>query len=185
VTDRCYNRPCVDLATYALVTQGLAPYRLRFNQMVKNPRDGRAKSLRGEQIPIKRAWLALRERPIKGSYAPNVKRWLCPCGAQKFHSYLLCKHLVQALPVPSPNWWTTIIQQHEPPFYDIRDLLPEDEREAAPSPAALVPRYWARQDSAPSHHSLPLTVSQDLVSGTHAPYLMTELFAGFFSSKGP
>jgi hypothetical protein len=42
-----YNRPCVDLATYTLVTQGIAPYRLRFNRIVKNPRDGRAKGLQG------------------------------------------------------------------------------------------------------------------------------------------
>jgi hypothetical protein len=48
-----YNRPRVDLATYALVTHGIAPYRVRFNQIVKNPRDGRAKALRGEQLPIK------------------------------------------------------------------------------------------------------------------------------------
>jgi len=123
----CYNRPRVDFATYALVTQGIAPYRVCFNQIIKNPRDGRARHLRGEQIPIKRTWLALRQHPIKGLYNTDVKHWLCRCGAQKYHSYLLCKHLVQALPLPSADWWTTVVRRHTVPFYDIRKLLPESE----------------------------------------------------------
>ena len=182
-----YNRPRVDFAMYALVTQGLASYRLRLNRIVRDPRDGRAKSLHGEQIPIQRAWLALYKRPLKGSYDTNVKLWLCSCGTQKFHSYLLCKHLVQALPLPSADWWATIIRRHTPPFYDIRGLLPESEREAAPIPAVLGPRYWTRQDSAASQRSLPrpLTASQNLVSGTHGPYLMIELLAGVLPSTGP
>ena len=121
-----YNRPRVDFATYALVTQSIPPYRVRFNEIVKNPRDGRAKILHGEQIPIKKAWLDLCTRPIKGTYATNVRLWTCSCGAQKYHSYLLCKHLVQALPVPGADWWATVFRRHTLPFYDILELLPED-----------------------------------------------------------
>jgi len=72
-----YNRPWVDFATYALVTQGIAPYRVHFNQIIKNPQDGCARHLHGEQIPIKHAWLALRQRLIKGLYNTDVKHWLC------------------------------------------------------------------------------------------------------------
>ena len=159
-----YNRPRVDLATYALVTQGIPPYRVRFNRIVRDPRDGRAKCLRGEQIPIKRAWLALRKRPNSGTCKPDIKWWLCPCGAQKYHSYLLCKHLVQALPVPNADWWANVIRRHTAPFYDIRELLPEHERETAPSPAALGPRYWTARGSSPFEHSSPLAAPQVLVS---------------------
>jgi hypothetical protein len=180
-----YNRPRMDFATYALVTQGIAPYRVRFNKIIRNPRNGRAKLLCGEQIPIKRAWLALRKRPIMGLYDMDVGLWLCSCGAQKYHPYLLCKHLVQALPLPSPDWWANVIRLHTAPFYDIRDLLPENQRESAPKPATLGPRYWTRQDSAGLQHSLPPMASQSLVSGPHAPYIMTELRAGIISSKGP
>jgi hypothetical protein len=35
-----YNRPRVDFATYALVTQGITPYRVRFNKIIRNPRMG-------------------------------------------------------------------------------------------------------------------------------------------------
>jgi hypothetical protein len=139
-----FNRPRVDFATYALVTQGIAPYRICFNQIIKNPRNGRARSLHGEQIPIKCAWLALHQRPIKGAYDTNIKYWLCSCGAQKYHSYLLCKHLIQALPLPSADWRTTVVWRHTAPFYDIRELLPENERVTAPLPAALGPRHWLR-----------------------------------------
>lgn len=96
-----YNRPRVDFATYALVTQGIAPYRVRFNRIVRNPRDGRAKMLRGDRLPIMRAWLALLKRPIIGSYKTDTGLWLCDCGTQKYHSYLLCKHIVQDLPFPA------------------------------------------------------------------------------------
>jgi hypothetical protein len=169
-----FNCPRVDFATYALVTQGLAPYQVRFNQIMKNPRDGRARRLHGEQIPIKHAWLALRQRPIKGVYDTNVKHWLCSCRAQKYHSYLLCKHLVQALPLPSADWWTTIVQRHMAPFYDIRELLLENERVIAPSPAALGPLHWLIRDCPVSRSCSPLTASQNLVSSNHDPSVLDD-----------
>ena len=165
-----FNRPRVDFVTYALITQGVALYWVHFNRIIKNPRDGCARALHGEQIPIKRAWLALRQHPIKGVYDTNIKYWLCSCGAQKYHSYLLCKHLVQALPLPSTDWWATIVRWHTPPFYDIRDLLPEDERATAPPPAALGPHHWLRRDYPVSlQNGLHITVSQNLVSSIHDP----------------
>ena len=142
------------------------------------------KILCGEQVLIKHAWLALRKCPIKGSYETDVKRWLCSCGAQKYHSYLLCKHLVQALPLPGPDWWANVIRWHTAPFYDVCELLPEAEREAAPIPDALGPQYWTRQEPPLLQHSLPLAVSQNLVSGTYGPYSMTKPLA-VLSSKGP
>ena len=162
-----FNRPRVDFATYSLVTQGIAPYRVRFNNITRNPRDGRAKILHGEQVPIKRAWLALRKRPVNGTYDTDVKHWLCSCGAQKYHSYLLCKHLVKNLPLPSADWWATVVRRHKPPFYDIRELLPEDERETAPPPDALGPRHWLRRDSLVLQDGFPLNASQNLVSTIH------------------
>ena len=163
-----HNQPCIDLATYALVTQGIPPYWVRFNNIVNNPRDGRAKPLQGEQIPIKRAWLALYNRPTKGSYDTDVKLWLCSCGAQKYHLYLLCKHLIQKLPLPNDEWWADVVRRHTAPFYNIIDLLPESERQSAPIAAALGPRYWIGEGSALLQRALPLTVAQNLVSGTHS-----------------
>ena len=104
-----YNRPRVDFATYALVTQALPPYRNKLNRILDDPRKGRASFLNGEQVPIKKAWLKLYAREIKGKYDTNILQWTCTCGAQKYHAYLLCKHLVKELPRPDANWWTTIV----------------------------------------------------------------------------
>ena len=40
----------IDLATYALVTQGIPSYRVRFIWTVRDPRDGRAKCLRRSDV---------------------------------------------------------------------------------------------------------------------------------------
>ena len=179
-----YNRPHVDFATYALVTQGIPPYRLRFNQIVNDPRDGRARSLRGEQQALRRLWLILFNRKSEGSYITDVNLWLCDCGMQKYNSYLLCKHLVQLLPLPNPDWWATVVQRHTPPFYDIRELLPEAQRASAPIPSALGSRYWDEQDSPLLQDSTPVTALQKFVSITNCPYLIAERLAGQLSSKG-
>ena len=104
-----HNHPRVDFATYALVTQALPSYRNKLVRILDDPRKGRATNLTGEQIPIKKAWLLLLNKEIKGKYDTNVVHWTCSCSAQKYHSYLLCKHLVQALPHPDPDWWTTVV----------------------------------------------------------------------------
>ena len=179
-----HNRPRVNLAVYALVTQAVPPYRVCLNEIVDDPRNGHAKSLRGEQVLIKTVWLALRKRLIGGSYDTDEKLWLCSCGAQKYHSYLLCKHLVQKVALPDERWWAEVVRRHTVPFYNIIDLLPKSEQASAPRPDAMGLRYWTRQESAPLLRSSPLTASQDLVSATHDSYLKTELLAGPLPKEG-
>ena len=65
--------------------------------------------LHGEQILIKQAWLALYKQEAMGSYDTNKLQWMCSCGAQKYHSYLLCKHLVKAVGRPELDWWATVV----------------------------------------------------------------------------
>ena len=137
-----YNRPRVDFATYALVTQALLAYRKKLVRILDDPRKGRAASLNGEQIPIKKAWLALHARKIGGEYDTDILRWTCSCGTQKYHSYLLCKHLVKKVRIPDPDWWATIVRRHVPPFYDIRDLLSSEDRAKAPEPEKLGDHSW-------------------------------------------
>ena len=137
-----YNCPRVDFATYALVTQALPAYRNKLVRILDDPCKGRAATLNGEQIPIKKAWLTLHSRESRGEYDTDILRWTCSCGAQKYHSYLLCKHLVKKVRVPDPNWWATIVRHHIPPFYDIRDLLSPEERARAPEPAKLGNHLW-------------------------------------------
>ena len=118
-----YNRPPLDLAIYAIVTKSLPPYRHTLSQILGDARAGRAKSLTHFQQAFKRSWEKLRKVPIRGSYLTDLATFTCDCGAQKYHSYLLCKHLVHAAvttcgPIPS-SWWPDATRYHIPPFYTI------------------------------------------------------------------
>ena len=137
-----YNCPRVDFATYALVTQALLAYRNKVVRILDNPRKGCAAALHGEQIPIKKAWLLLLAREIRGIYDTNECEWTCSCGMQKYHPYLLCKHLVHKVPHPHAEWWMTLVRHHTPPFYDIRELLPLEDRAGAPEPKVLGNHSW-------------------------------------------
>src|SRR6266404_4245061 len=129
-----YNCPRVDFTTYTLVTQALPAYRHKLIRITNDPCQGQAPSINGSQVPIKKAWLMLCKREIRGQYDMDVLHWTCSCGAQKYHSYLLCKHLIQAMPLPNADWWTTIVQHPTPPFYNVRALLSPDVQARAPEP---------------------------------------------------
>ena len=137
-----HNCPRVDFATYALVTQTLPVYRHKLLRIISNPREGRAPALHGKQAPIHNAWLTLYDTKISGTYDTNVEKWTCSCGTQKYHSYMLCKHLVQLLPRPGPDWWATVIRRPTIPFYDIRGLLSPEARARVPEPDELGNYSW-------------------------------------------
>ena len=152
-----HNRPRVDFVTFSLVTQALPLYRHKLSKILNDPRKGRAGSLSGEQIPIKKAWIDLYHREANGHYDINVLQWTCSCGNQKYHSYLLCKHLVKKFPLPKPEWWTTVYRRHTPPFYDILDFLSAEERARAPKPEELGNLSWlARMPDAPVGANTPV-----------------------------
>ena len=123
-----YNRPPVDLTTRVLVTQLTPQYRLSLALLLQTQRSGRPQAPGHFQEALKKSWTRLLAIPIKGSYVTDVLRWTCDCGSQKYHSYLLCKHLVQAANHDISNrWWTTVIRYHIQPFYliPVDGLLPE------------------------------------------------------------
>jgi len=151
-----YNRPRVDFATYALVTQALPGYRHKVVRILNDPRKGRATALHGEQKPIKKAWLLLRDKDTRGEYDTKEFDWTCSCGAQKYHPYLLCKHLVQKVPRPEAKWWATLVRFHTLPFYDICELLTPERQAIAPEPEVLGDHLWlARMPGMPVGPSAP------------------------------
>ena len=161
-----YNCPRVDFATFALVMQALPGYRHKLLRILNDPREGQATTLHGEQIPIKKVWLLLRDRPINGEYITKVDEWTCSCGRQKFHSYLLCKHLIQEVARPPPEWWATIVQRHTPPFYNVHKLLTPEARAIAPEPEVLGNCLWLARmpdtsvgPNAPAVPALPVRIA--------------------------
>jgi hypothetical protein len=114
-----YNRPPADLAVHALVTKSIPPYRHTLSTLISIRRGGRPQALTHMQEAFKRAWEHLLTVPIKGTYTTNIMKWTCDCGAQKYHAYLLCKHLVHAAGRLPSNWWATATRFHVPPFYTV------------------------------------------------------------------
>jgi hypothetical protein len=115
-----YNRPPVDLATYAIVTKALPPYRVKLATHLGNTREGRAALPTHEQAAFKRAFDRLRKATINNShYSTNVATWTCDCGSQKYHAQLMCKHLVQAAGAPPAAWWVSVKRYYVPPFYTV------------------------------------------------------------------
>ncbi|KAI0084744.1 hypothetical protein BDY19DRAFT_1025393, partial [Irpex rosettiformis] len=103
-----YNRPRVDLTLYALVRSSIPPYRITLASFLQARGGGRPQGLSNMQEAFKKAWQCLRTVPIKGQYVTDIEQWKCDCGAQKYHAYLLCKHLVQTVGDIPVSWWTRV-----------------------------------------------------------------------------
>ena len=58
---------------------------------------------------------------------------------------MLCKHLVQAVPCPSPDWWSMVIQCPTWPFYNICNLLSLQDQAQIPGPEPLGNYVWLKQ----------------------------------------
>ncbi|KAH9895893.1 hypothetical protein C8Q73DRAFT_758343 [Cubamyces lactineus] len=114
-----YNRPPLDLAVYAIITRTLPPYRLTISKITGTHRAARAPSLSYAQQQLKKAWDRLLKVPLRGSYTTDIANWTCDCGSQKYHSHLLCKHLVQKAGRPPASWWPTAVRYHIAPFYTV------------------------------------------------------------------
>lgn len=119
LTLHMYNRPPLDLATWAIVTKTLPPYRRTLAVLLTDTSNGRPRGLTTMQKAFKRSWKRAAKAPTKGAYDTNVAAWTCDCGAQKYHAYLLCKHLVQKAGLPPVSWWARASRYHIAPFYTV------------------------------------------------------------------
>ena len=144
-----YNRPPVDLAVYALVRGSILPYRVTLSHILTTRPGGRPKGLSNMQEMFKKSWQRLTTVPIKGKYATNTTQWTYDCGAQKYHAYLLCKHLVQAVGDVPSSWWTRVQRFYTPPFFtvpingEVSERRPESDRPCG----AVIPHTVDTSDS--------------------------------------
>ncbi|KAI0338852.1 hypothetical protein BDW22DRAFT_1337423, partial [Trametopsis cervina] len=125
-----FNRPSLDLANFMIITKTIPNYRSTLDTLLTFRGGGRPKSLTQMQKAFKASWERLQSSPIKGKYITDITQWTCDCGAQKYHAYLLCKHLVQAVGPVAPEWWLSATRYHIPPFYtlDASAKKPEQQR---------------------------------------------------------
>ncbi|KAJ7191824.1 hypothetical protein B0H12DRAFT_1004452, partial [Mycena haematopus] len=89
---------------------------------------GRARAPTTLQASFKKSWNILAKRKIRRTdYAVDIERWTCSCGHQKYNAHHLCKHLVQAVPPPSVNFWVEINRRRTMPLYRHPELHSKDE----------------------------------------------------------
>jgi hypothetical protein len=113
-----HARIAADYAISVLVKDTIKVYRDRvLKHTERNPRKGHTPMMTAEQRSFKIAWEKLSEAKIKGTYKTDPATWTCNCGAQKYHSHLLCKHPVQSVPRPSDDWWPQVIRYSVHLFY--------------------------------------------------------------------
>jgi hypothetical protein len=113
-----HARVSADMSIHLLCKETIARSRIRLlKHTPDDPRRGRKKKLSAEQAAMKKKWMELTKAKIKGTYRTDPNMWTCNCGSQKYNAFLLCKHLVQSVPVPSPDWWPEAVRYSVPPFY--------------------------------------------------------------------
>ena len=111
-------RPRLDKLIFLIVTEVLPSFTAKLQIFDPNYRSGRAPALTPFQSEFKRNWNKLAERSLGTHiYQTDVQRWICDCGQQKYNPYPLCKHLVQSLAPPPPNFFTEVVRRRVIPFY--------------------------------------------------------------------
>lgn len=113
------NRPCLDFVVHIIATKSVSAYRITFANVTAKLRTSCTQNLTSEQKSLKKAWLRLRKKTIKGNYDTDPAQWICSCGAQKYHAHLLCKHLIASIPIPPDTWWPNAHCNHTAPFFFI------------------------------------------------------------------
>jgi hypothetical protein len=128
--------PRLDQLVWILISNVTPEYVRRGEVLEDTHRIGRSKPLTTYQKYFKRAWIGLSKATISDrQYNPDVVRWTCRCGQQKYDRHCLCKHLVQAVPRPPIKFWGQIYRRRTTPIYRHPALVP-----------TLESQPWAEQE---------------------------------------
>jgi hypothetical protein len=110
--------PRLDQLVWILISNVTPEYVRRGEVLEDTHRMGRSKPLTTYQKYFKRSWIALSKAAISDhQYNPNIIRWTCRCGQQKYDRHCLCKHLVQAVPLPPMKFWGQVYRRRTTPIY--------------------------------------------------------------------
>lgn len=90
---------------------------------------GRSNGLTTYKKYFKKSWKQLEKASISknSAYTTDITRWACNCGRQKYDAHHLCKHLVQAVNPPPPEFWGEVIRRRKSPIYHHQSLIPHGE----------------------------------------------------------
>jgi hypothetical protein len=119
-----------------------------------NPHAGHSKTTTLEQKELKKSWVKLSQSQLQVSYNIDPRQWTCNCGSQKYNPHLLCKHLVQSVPMPHTDWWPEAIQYSVPPFYIVPGVVNPLE------PEKIMDYGWYSGHSSHGQLAIPASVEE-------------------------
>ncbi|KAJ7763778.1 hypothetical protein B0H16DRAFT_1801158 [Mycena metata] len=127
-------RPRLDQLIWILVTQVTPAYHARMQILNDGHRIGRSKAPTQFQKQFKTMWKKLEGRTLAvdadRKYITSVERWTCTCKSQPLNSCHLCKHLVDAVGHPSPEFWTQVVRRRTQPLYRHPALVPRGQEKS-------------------------------------------------------
>jgi hypothetical protein len=122
-----FVHPRLDQLVYLIATEVLPYTEAKLQIFEPDYRLGRAKVLTPWRKAFKKSWKALAKRPLgNGTYKTDLSTWTCSCGQQKYNAFMLCKHLVQAVEPPDPDFFREVVRRRVTPFYSHRLLRPKN-----------------------------------------------------------
>jgi hypothetical protein len=118
--------PRLDQLVWILIHDVTPSYIHRIAQLESTFMMGKSPPLTNYQRYFKSDWKKLLSQTSSKSsdYNTNVSTWTCNCGQQKYNRHCLCKHLVQAVGLPSPRFFQHVIRRRKCPIYRHPELVP-------------------------------------------------------------
>ncbi|CAK5273756.1 unnamed protein product [Mycena citricolor] len=121
--------PRLDQLVHLIVTDVIPRFRDKMRIFDTDYRPGRARALTPWQTELKKNWKKQAARAVSSNtytHSLNLSTWTCTCGQQKYNAFLLCKHLVQAVHLPDPQFFREVYRRRVTPFYHHPLLRPKD-----------------------------------------------------------
>ncbi|KAF5343057.1 hypothetical protein D9758_011133 [Tetrapyrgos nigripes] len=118
--------PRLDQLVWILIHEVTPSYMHCIAQLESTFMIGKSQPLTNYQRYFKTDWKKLLSQPAskRADYATDVYAWICNCRQQKYNRHCLCKHLVQAVGLPSPRFFQHVIQRRTCPIYCHPELVP-------------------------------------------------------------
>ncbi|KAF8162581.1 hypothetical protein B0H34DRAFT_650343 [Crassisporium funariophilum] len=117
------SHPRLDHLVWILIHRITPAYIARTEVLNDEYRAGRSKSLTTYQKYFKSSWKRLLNASIsEKQYETYVDSWSCNCGRQKYDRHHICKHLVQAVGLPSIPFWSEVYRRRTMPIYRHHEL---------------------------------------------------------------
>ncbi|KIK91328.1 hypothetical protein PAXRUDRAFT_149756, partial [Paxillus rubicundulus Ve08.2h10] len=104
--------PCLDQLIWILCTKVTPGYIHHAGILEDTYCLGQSNCLSPLQMKFKCAWHTLADTPtgtLNHAYTVNISTWMFNCGSQKYSTFHLCKHLIQAISMPSPSFVGQVI----------------------------------------------------------------------------